>query len=148
VTISRSTSPDPLEAHKEPPPMPDRPSHATKQRALALLQRGYSASEVGKLVGVRSRTVERWKSDVPAQAIDPIRAVADRALDTGTMSEQLRAAEILLKIGATEKPQGSGRVVLNIGGPDVCPHCGESLRAESENGDTAGGTVRANTRQP
>lgn len=82
---------------------------------------------MGKLVVVHSRTVERWKSDVPAQATDPIRAVADRALDTGTLTEQLRAAEILLKIGATEKPQGSGRVVVNLG-PEICPRCGESLR--------------------
>jgi hypothetical protein len=102
-------------------------SPATKARALSLLQRGHSAADVAKLVGASSRTVERWAENMPAAPIDPVRAVAEEALATGTLTERLRAGEILLKIGATEKPQGSGRILVNLG-PDVCPHCGEALR--------------------
>jgi hypothetical protein len=34
--------------------------------------------------------------------------VAEEALSTGNLTERLRAAEIMLKIGANEKPQGVG----------------------------------------
>jgi hypothetical protein len=123
-----------------------RPTPETKQRALALLQSGHGAAAVGKLVGVHRRTVEKWAAaGLPARRIDPVRAVAEEALASGTLTERLRAAELLTKLGATEKLQGSGRVEIHLG-PDTCPHCGGSLRepAESEIRDTAGDTVRAN----
>jgi hypothetical protein len=82
-----------------------RHSPATKTRAGALLQRGYSAAEVAKLVGASSRSVERWAEDLSAKPIDPVRAVAEEALSTGNLTERLRAAEIMLKIGANQKPQ-------------------------------------------
>jgi hypothetical protein len=121
-------------------------------RAAELHGQGLSISEIARELGRSPRTVSRYKRQRPdlferfePGSLEHRRVILLRALETGSLSEQLRAAELLDRLSANEKPKGSGRIMVTVVSPETCPHCGNSLRepAESKDRDTARDTIRA-----
>ncbi len=110
------------------------------QRAAELQRRGYGTSEIAKEIGYSRSTVIRAKASRPdlfeehdPGSIEHRRAILLQALESGNLAERLRAVELLERLGANEKPQGSQTIYVVDGydgdSLDVpCRKCGASIR--------------------
>jgi Homeodomain-like domain len=110
-------------------------------KAAELHRQGVPQKDIAAKVGVTTRQLQRWARDAryvhlferhEPGSTDHRRAILLQALDQGSLSEQLRAVELLGKLGENDK-RGSGaqRVAVHLHGPRVCPECGAHLETES-----------------
>jgi hypothetical protein len=110
----------------------------TAQRAAELHRRGLSTGEIAAEMKVSLSTVQRAKAARPdlfaehePGSREHRRAILLAALDQGSLSEQLRAVELLDKLSAgSQRGNESGRIAVHVHGPRVCPVCGAHLDTE------------------
>ena len=93
-------------------------------RAGELTRQGVPQKEIAADIGCSTKQIQHWTRD-PRYAhllerhepgsLEHRRSILLAALDSGNLSERLRAVELLERLGVNEKPQGNGRIVVLVG---------------------------------
>jgi hypothetical protein len=108
------------------------------ERAAEMTLRGVPQKQIAAEIGCSTKQIQRWAKDPRYEklfapppepgSLEHRRSVLLRALETGSLGEQLRAVELLEKLGANEKrASGSGRITVYVGEHETCPKCGHRL---------------------
>lgn len=113
-------------------------SHDVKLDAARRLQRGERPSDVARACKVSTSTLARWRKSRPhlfevhePGSVEHRRAVLLEALETGNLSERLRAVELLERLGQSDG-RAPGATTIYVAALDHCPHCGAKLEPVTE----------------
>jgi hypothetical protein len=109
-------------------------SHDTIRKAADLLSRGHRRVDVARQLGVSSATIDRWRREKPALfethepgSPDHVRQVLIDALTRGSLSERVKAADMLQRMGLQGESSPGASVTVIVSELETCPACGERL---------------------
>ena len=128
-----------------------------KARALALSAEGHSSAEIGGMVGVSGRTVQRWvrrcrevsRNNEKPEILDDWARIIRRA--QGMMHSVLDQGEELAEIAANDHPGPLAAIARIVAAKEIAKHAGtwnfyagtgtDKLQKESEPGPPSGTVI-------